>query len=165
MCGQSSGEWRVRSQTPQDEGLQSRTLSGSGQPGSPGRCHRRGLQLQLFADGRAPGPTLTQQAAGRDKNRGHARAARLLQEGEPQPGAGWRKGACREMALPPQWSQLEHKVPPGKGASAAVLSPCAKVNNFKCKTLSWPVAVIIVNILAAPRTFQRGHTVLTQERR
>lgn len=69
------------------------------------------------------------------------------------------------MLLSPQWSHLEHKVPPGKGASAAMLPPCAKVNNFKCKSLSWPVAVIIVNILAAPRTFQRGRTVLTQERR
>lgn len=69
------------------------------------------------------------------------------------------------MLLAPQLSQLEHKVPPGKGSSAAMLLPCAKINNFKCKSLRWPVAVIVVNILAAPRTFQRGHAVLTQERR
>lgn len=141
-----------------NEVLQSCTLSGSGQPGSPGRWHRRGCSSLPTAE------PLAQQAGGRDKNRGHARAARLLREGEPEPGAGWREGACREMPLPPQWSQLEHKVPPGKGASAAMLPPCAKVNNFKCKTPSWPVAVI-VNILAAPRIFQRGRTVLTQERR
>lgn len=108
------------------EGLQSPTLSGSRQPGSPRRRHRRALQF--FA--KAPGLTQAQQAEGGTRTLampGQPGCSKRVNRSRGWDGGREPAGRCSSVV------QLEHKVPPGKGASAAVLPPCAKINNLSAK--------------------------------
>lgn len=79
---------------------------------------------------KAPGLTQAQQAEGGTRT--------LAMPGQPgcskrvNRSRGWDGGRVLQGDAP-QLSQLEHKVPPGKGASAAVLAPCAKINNLSAK--------------------------------
>lgn len=53
----------------------------------------------------------------------------------------------------------------GKGCSADIQLPCAEINIVQSVKACFPITVAIINILAAPRTFKRGCTVLTRESR